>query len=86
MVAGYEELRVDFSYLASEYHAGMISGLSLIAHSLDEWISTKEPVCLHLLISAGHIKSFFCSPICKGTPKGQRVFLSLKICKDLQQN
>lgn len=41
--AGYE-VRVDFSYLASEYHAGMISGLSLIAHNLEQWISVKEPI------------------------------------------
>lgn len=52
MVAGFEELRVDFSYLASEYHAGIISGLSLIAHNLDQWISAKEPVCLHFLMPA----------------------------------
>jgi len=46
MIVGFDELRVDFSCLASEYHAGIISGLSLIAHKMDEWISAKEPVCL----------------------------------------
>jgi hypothetical protein len=46
MVTGNEEVRVDFSYLASEYHAGMISGLSLIAHNLEQWVAAKESVCL----------------------------------------
>ncbi|XP_024401124.1 uncharacterized protein [Physcomitrium patens] len=41
---GDEELRVDFSYLSSEYHAGMISGLCLNAHNLEQWISAKEPI------------------------------------------
>jgi len=61
MFVGYEDLRVDFSFLASEYHAGIVSGLSLIAHNLDEWISAGEPVCLHLLISPFQTNFFFCS-------------------------
>lgn len=51
MVAGNENFKVDFSYLASEYHAGMIAGLSLIAHNMEEWTSAKEPVCLYLCCS-----------------------------------
>ena len=35
---------MDHSYLASDYHAGMVAGLSLIVHNLEEWVKAKEPV------------------------------------------
>lgn len=40
---------MDHSQLASSYHAGMVAGLALITHNLDQSLSTKEPVnILHL--------------------------------------
>ena len=37
---------MDHSQLASSYHTGMISGLSLIAQNLKQCMSRKELVCI----------------------------------------
>lgn len=39
------EFKVDHSYLASPYHAGMIAGLALIADRIDKWLCRHEQVC-----------------------------------------
>lgn len=41
---------MDHSQLASNYHAGMIAGLTLISDNLEQWVSTEEPVCAIFVI------------------------------------
>ncbi|KAG0631758.1 hypothetical protein M758_1G277400 [Ceratodon purpureus] len=54
-----EEYRVDHSQLASSYHAGMVAGLALISHNLDQSFSTKEPVRVMVVgLGAGLLPMF----------------------------
>lgn len=54
-----EEYRVDHSQLASSYHAGMVAGLALITHNLDQSLSTKKPVRVMVVgLGAGLLPMF----------------------------
>ncbi|CAM6082913.1 unnamed protein product [Calypogeia fissa] len=42
--AVFEGLNIDYSFLTSEYHEGMIAAFALIANKMEQWVASKEQV------------------------------------------
>ncbi|CAM6105026.1 unnamed protein product [Calypogeia fissa] len=57
--AVFEGLNIDYSFLTSEYHEGMIAAFALIANKMEQWVASKEQIKVMVLgLGAGLLPMF----------------------------